>query len=87
MSDDSVPDNVTDQMKRDREMRVLIGCERCGRKICHIEDLGGELTMHTVSSAAMIPENDEVDDGDRMFVCEACHGQWLMDRLFRKGEE
>lgn len=87
MSLDSAPDDVSGQMRRDREMRVLVGCERCGRKICHIEDLGGELTTHTVSSAALIPADDWIDDSDRMFVCEYCHGQWLMDRLFRSGEE
>lgn len=84
---DDARENAMRQLHRDREMRILIGCERCGRRISHIEVEDGELVTSTVSSMAIIPDGNGIDESARMFVCEPCHGVWLMDRLFRSGEE
>lgn len=83
MSKSRQPKDAIEDENREREFRLLLGCERCGRSICHIDEQG---VTHSVSSMAIIPD-ESVDEHARMYVCEFCHGAWLMDRLFGISDE
>lgn len=83
MTPSGLPKDAIEEARRDREIRLLIGCERCGRRICHIDENGQTLS---VSSMAIIPD-ESADESCRMMVCEACHGRWLLDRIYGQDDE